>query len=193
MNDESVKRPIIFPGDEFAAKNPMSMGKVINFIQRAKSVDNQSDYTHTGIITGANGATLESLWTVKSQNLWDAYKGQKILIVRNIFMTPAVYAAGYARIKKHIGQWYPFPRLILHVLHVAKWVHWDRLVCSEFTAKFEAGCAEFLDSVVSDQPADGRVKNSGFMRNWYGVNPDDLTDRWRISRYYETVFEGVAE
>jgi hypothetical protein len=31
------------------------------------------------------------------------------------------------------------------------------------------------------------------MRNHYGVNPDNLVDRWKISRYYETVFEGVVE
>jgi hypothetical protein len=50
------------------------------------------------------------------------------------------------------------------------------------TAKFECGCAEYHEG-----------KETGLLRNWYGVNPDDLADRWRISRYYEIIFEGVVE
>ncbi|MFA7465187.1 MAG: hypothetical protein WCY54_09045 [Syntrophales bacterium] len=178
-----MERPKLLPGDEFATANPMALGKIINVIQTAKAVDNDSEYTHTGIIVDPHGATLEALWTVNSQNLWEAYKGKKVLIVRNTGMTPKVFAAGMEKIQGHIGQWYPAHRLILHVLHVAKWIHWDRIVCSELTAKFEAGCAEYL----------GEDKAAGFMRNYYGINPDDLVDRWKISRYYTTVFEGIAE
>jgi hypothetical protein len=172
--------PILCPGDEFATKNPMAMGKVINFVQAAKAVDNDSEYSHTGIITDPYGATIEALWTVKSQNLWEGYKGAKVLIVRNISMSIPLYVAGFNKIREHIGQWYPVPRLLLHLIGAAKWIHWDRVVCSELTAKFEAGCAESL----------GPDKTSGFMRNHYGVNPDNLVDRWKISRYYTTVFEG---
>ena len=176
-------RPTLQPGDEFATRNPMALGMAINFVQAAGAVDNQSDFSHTGFITSVDASTLEALWTVKSQNIWDAYKGARVLIVRNINMTPDVYAAGFAKIKKHIGQWYPAHRLILHLLHLAKWVHWDRIVCSELTAKFETGCAEHLGPDVA----------AGFMRNYYGVNPDNLVDRWTISKYYNTVFEGVVE
>ncbi|MDX9820633.1 MAG: hypothetical protein RBT20_01765 [Syntrophales bacterium] len=176
-------RPLLQAGDEFATRNPMALGSVINFVQRAKSVDNASEFTHAGMIVGGDGNTLEALWTVKNQNLWEAYRGERVLIVRNINMTPEVYAAGYGKIERHIGQWYPVHRLLLHLLHLAKWVHWDRLVCSELVAKFETGCAECL----------GLDKASGFMRNYYGVNPDDLADRWRESRYYQVVFEGVLE
>lgn len=178
-------RPALLPGDEFATRNPMALGAAINIVQRAKSIDNESLYTHAGIITTSAGRTLESLWTVSHQNLWDAYRGQKALIVRNVNMTPEVYLAGYAKIKKHIGQWYPFPRLILHMLHMAKWVHWNRVVCSELVAKFESGCAGFL--------AGRNVENNGFLLNWYGINPDDLSDRWCISRYYNIVFEGIID
>jgi hypothetical protein len=178
-----MERPILCPGDEFATKNPMALGMAINFVQKAKSVDNASEYTHTGIITDAYGATLEALWTIKSQNLWNAYKGEKALVVRNVGMTRPLYIAGFCKIREHLGQWYPAPRILLHLIGAAKWIHWDRIVCSELTAKFEAGCAEYL---VPDRA-------SGFMRNWYGVNPDNLVDRWKISRYYETVFEGVIE
>jgi len=175
--------PIIRPGDEFATKNPMALGIAINFVQKTKAVDNEAEYTHTGIITDAYGATLEALWTIKTQNLWAAYKGEKVLIVRNVGMTIETYIAGFCKIKEHIGQWYPALRLLLHLIGTAKWIHWDRVVCSELTAKFEAGCAEYI----------GPDKAAGFMRNWYGVNPDNLVDRWQISRYYEIVFEGIIE
>ncbi len=179
----TVSQPVLHPGDEFATKNPMSLGVAINFVQKAGAADNESEYTHTGIVTVAWGMALEALWTVKSQNLWEAYRGEKVLVVRNLYMSPQVFAAGYAKVQRHIGQWYPVHRLLLHLLGVAKWIHWDRIVCSELTAKFEAGCAEYLGSDFG----------AGFMRNYYGVNPDDLVDRWKISRYYETVFEGVVE
>jgi hypothetical protein len=175
--------PDLRPGDEFATKNPMALGALINFVQRAKAVDNESTYSHTGIVTDPEGATLEALWTVQSQNLWEAYRGARVLVVRNINMRLPVYIAGFNKVRGHLGQWYPAPRLILHFLGLAKWIHWDRVVCSELTAKFEVGCAEHL----------GLDRAAGFMRNHYGVNPDNLTDRWRESRYYETVFEGVVE
>lgn len=178
-----MERPLLRPGDEFATRNPMALGAIINFVQRAKSVDNEATYSHTGIIISDEGATLEALWTIKSQNIWDAYKGQQVLIVRNEHMSPWVFAAGYRKIRKHIGQWYPAHRLVLHLLGVAKWIHWGRVVCSELTAKFEVGCAEYL----------GQDYPSGFLRTWYGVNPDDLTDRWRIGRCFNIVFEGVFD
>jgi hypothetical protein len=161
----------------------MALGAVINITQAAKAVDNESQYSHTGIITDPFGATIEALWTVKSQNLWEAYRGVKVLVVRNVYMQPEVYAAGFEKIRQHLGQWYPAHRLLLHLVGLAKWIHWDRIVCSELTAKFETGCAEFL----------GPDRAAGFLRNYYGVNPDNLVDRWRESRYYEIVFEGVVE
>lgn len=161
----------------------MALGKMINIVQQIKAYDNQSEYTHTGIIVDPHGATLEALWTVKTQNLFDAYKGQKVLIVRNIHMTLPVFIAGLAKIRPHIGQWYPIHRLLLYLIGVAKWIHWDGIVCSELAAKFETGCAEYL----------GDDDASGFMRNHYGVNPNHLAGRWAISRFYQTVFEGIVE
>lgn len=178
-----MEYPELRAGDEFATRNPMALGALINICQAARAVDNESAYSHTGIITDPKGATLEALLKVKSQNLWGSYRGARVLIVRNVNMTPDVYAAGYQKIRGHIGQWYPAHRLILHLVGLAKWIHWGRIVCSELTAKFETGCAERI----------GLDSASGFLRNYYGVNPDNLTDRWRESRYYETVYEGVVE
>jgi len=172
----------LLPGDEFATKNPMALGKIINIVQTVKAVDNDSDYTHAGLVTAQDGTTLESLWTVKSQNIFLDYAGQRVLIARNVHMSEDVFHAGYDKIREHVGQWYPFHRLVLHAIGMAKFVHWTRIVCSELVAKFEAGCADRLGD-----------DNYGFLRNWYGVNPDNLADRWRDSRHYEVVFEGVLE
>lgn len=169
----------LLPGDEFVTRNPMALGSVINIVQTIKAVDNQSAYTHAGIITASDGTTLEALWTVKEQKLFRDYGGQQILIVRNVHMSKDIFAAGYEKIKGHIGQWYPFHRLLLHMVGLAKFVHWSRLVCSELAAKFEAGCAEFLGD-----------NNYGFLRAWYGVNPDNLADRWRDSKHYQVLYEG---
>lgn len=173
-------KPILRPGDEFATKNPMALGCLINLAQKVKSVDNESVYTHAGLIIDPQGTTLESLWTVKTQNLWTAYAGEKVLIVRNLNMNPGAYVAGMNKIKKHIGQWYPAHRLILHLAGLGKFIHWNRVVCSELVAKFETGCSESFN-----------CGETGFLRNWYGVNPDNLVDRWKISRYYKYIYEGV--
>lgn len=169
------------PGDEFAVCSPTALGCLIRMAEKVKAGDNESKYNHTGIILDGEGTTLESKWTVRSGNLWKDYVGCPVLVVRNIYMTPWVFQLGYEKIKRHIGQWYPVHRLALHLLGLAKWVHWDDVVCSELTAKFEVGCAEYF----------GEDEGAGFMRNHYGVNPDHLTDRWEISRYYHTIFEGV--
>jgi hypothetical protein len=176
-----MELPIVLPGDEFATRNPMALGAVINFVQRAKAADDESAYTHTGIVLAHDGTTLEALWKVKRQNLWEAYRGERVLIVRNLAMTQALFSAGVDAVIPHFGQWYPAHRLMLHLAGIAKWIHWKRLVCSELTAKFEAGCAAAL----------GEDRAAGFLRNYYGITPDDLTDRWRMSRHYLTVFEGV--
>lgn len=174
---------VLCPGDEFAVHSSEPLGWAINCVQKAKAADNESTFNHTGVILTSDATTIEAKWTVKQQNLWEAYRGKRCLVVRNISMDQHLFAAGYAKIEKHLGQRYPVHRLVLHLLGLAKWVHWDRVVCSELTAKFEVGCAEYLGLDVA----------SGFMTNHYGVNPDHLTDRWRISRYYQTIFEGIIE
>lgn len=181
-----MTRPKLQKGDEFATRNPMWLGRIITFSQKIKAIDNEATYSHAGIIINEDGTTLEALWTVKSQNLWQAYQGQHILIVRNKYMSNSVFTAGYNKIKKHIGQIYPFHRLVFHLLGIAKFIHWRRLVCSELVAKFEAGCAEYLSQTLG-------LDSKGFLRNWYGVNPDHLADRWLLSKYYDVVYQGIIQ
>lgn len=163
------------PGDVFASKNPQSLGKMINFIQRIKSHDNQSEYGHTGIIVKPDGATIEAVWSISSRDIFKDYKGSKVLIARFNKMTPEAYQKGFDAIKGHIGHTYPYYRLLMHFLGLGKFIHFSTPVCSELTQKF----------LISA----GMTTITG--KNYWGINPDDLVDEWRISDHVEVIFEGI--
>lgn len=162
-------------GDVFASKNPQSLGRMINCIQRIKSHDNQSEYGHTGIIIQDDGATIEALPDGIHVSTLDAYKGSKVLIARFNKMTPEAYQKGFDSIKGHIGHTYPYYRLLMHFLGLGKFIHFSTPVCSELTQKFLINC--------------GMTTITG--TNYWGINPDDLVDEWRISDHVEVIFEGI--
>jgi len=161
------------PGDIFLTNNPMALGRAINFVQKLNSSDNQSKYSHAGIITSEGGDTFESLWTIRQSTLLP-YKNHEILIGRNVDMTLDLYQLGWKAVKQHKGQMYPFWRLPLHLLPATSKIgsgNWP--VCSELVCKFLEAC----DLV-------------GF---WKGKNPDNVADmiiRWKG---WSTVFEGVLK
>ena len=163
---------ILQQGDEFASRNPQSLGLIINTFQKIQSVDNESDYTHTGVIISATGQTFEARNSLDKYHLND-YKGQKVLIARYNQMSPDLYMKGWIAISQYMGKTYPYFRLILHALRLAKYVHWETPVCSELTSKFEVAI--------------------GARHNWWGVNPDNLVDVWKDSRRFNIIFEGVWE
>jgi len=166
------------PGDVFASRNPQSLGKLINFVQKLRAKDNASEYGHTGIIVNMAGQTVEAVFSITSQNLFRDYKGSKVLIARPVSMTPEAYRQGFDAIKCHIGRTYPYYRLLWHALGIAKGLHFfSTPVCSELTTKFliSAGI-----KCLSGQ-------------NWWGINPDDLVDEWRISDHFDVIFEDVVE
>lgn len=162
-------------GDVFASKNPQSLGRMINCIQRIKSHDNQSEYGHTGIIIQDDGATIEALPDGIHVSTLDAYKGSKVLIARFNKMTPEAYQKGFDSIKGHIWHTYPYYRLLMHFLGLGKFIHFSTPVCSELTQKFLINC--------------GMTTITG--TNYWGINPDDLVDEWRISDHVEVIFEGI--
>jgi hypothetical protein len=166
---------ILKQGDVFASSNPQSLGKAISAIERLRSHDNKAEYGHTGIIIKPDGTTVEAVWTIGSQNLFNEYKGQKVLIARWAGMNTDTYQKGFDAIKGHIGSTYPYYRLLMHFLGLGKFIHFSTPVCSELTEKFLINC--------------GAVTISG--KNFWGLNPDDLVDEWRISRHFDVIFEGV--
>lgn len=160
-------------GAVFGAENPMMLGKAINALQWIWAKDGESTYSHSGIFQDGNGTTLESLWTVKSQNFFEVYKGKQVIIAVPKCREESI-ASALERIKQeHEGQVYPFWRLVLHIIPPFAKIAWfDRLVCSELTAKYEyyAGVRH---------------------RMYKGTNPDTLADEWRRWTDFTVLFEGI--
>lgn len=173
-----MKMPQLKPGDVFASRNPQALGKAINWLERLRSHDNEATYGHTGIIIKPDGTTVEAVWSITSQNIFKDYKGSKVLVARCNKMTPESYRMGFDAIKCHIGSTYPYYRLLWHALGLGKHLHFFKTpVCSELTQKFLINCGI---SVITG-------------KNWWGINPDDLVDEWRISDHFDIIFEGLVE
>lgn len=160
------------PGMIFCSKNPMWLGRAINGIQTFWDVDNKSEYSHSGIITSKLGGTFESLWTIR-RSLIDNYKGQKVLIGRHKLMNQFFFDKGMKSVLCHKGQWYPFWRLIFHMIPpIAKYISSGAFpVCSELAMKFLCG--------------------AGMADNWKGWNPNNVADMIRKWDDWEVVFEDV--
>lgn len=162
---------IVKRGDVFLSKNPMWLGRVINWAQSWNAEDRTSEYSHAGIILNTEGKTLESLWTVKSQNLWEAYGGGQVLIVRPTELSANDKNTGLCAIKSHIGQFYPFYRcLLLLYPPLARRITFNRIVCSELVCKYLAAAG--MDVV------------------WQGKTPDNIHDKVVDSKQWEIIYEG---
>ena len=161
-------------GDIFCTRNPMMLGKAINFVQKIHSKDNESTYSHSGIIImgGDTPISFEALWTNKRQDFLKAYKGKRVLIGRHKNMTLKTFNKGWNGIAKHEGKWYAGYRLpLFFVPFLAKYVNFGLGVCSELTMKF--------------------LFKAGLVSNWKGWCPDDVADMIHNYRSYEIIFEGV--
>lgn len=172
MND---KRFDLHPGMVFATSNPQGIGKPIRWFEKLYAKDRHAQYGHTGIIQDVAGSTFEALWTITESNLFDRYKGSKVLIVQPKVTREEAVTMIDALKEEHLKQIYPAWRLLLHLVpplarrvsYKGKWV-----VCSELVAKYL-----FLIG----------IRHSSFA----GTNPDNLVDEWRKWRDYEIVWEGV--
>jgi len=166
-------------GDFFTTKNPMALGIAINAVQKVWSRDNRSEYSHAGIITSDLGDTLEALWTVKNQNLFEAYAGENVLVARYTghpwTLEFKAETAIYKLRKKHEGQVYPIWRLPFQLIPpLAKYLTWRGkfCVCSELVA-------EYLHMIGA--------RHDQFM----GTNPDTLADEWHRWKDFEIIHEGI--
>jgi hypothetical protein len=167
---------ILMPGDVFATQNPQGLGKAICLMESIESQDGTAQYGHSGIIQDAHGKTLEAVWHIAEQNLFDCYRGMNVLIARWRGMNEVTYKIGMAAVHPLLGRTYPYQRLLLHALGLAKRVHiFKTPVCSELTAMFLINC--------------GAIELEG--KNYWGVTPDYLADEWRISKYFDIIFEGA--
>lgn len=162
-------------GDVFATNLSGPLGKLIKVGERVYSEDSEASYSHAGIILDWDGTTFEALWTVKRQNIWSAYQGTPIIIARYTDMDLPSFNRGFNCVKQQEGQIYPVGRLLLHILNLAKLHLPNRMVCSELVACFLIMAG---------------AKTLGG-KNPYGISPDELVDEWRISKYFDIVYEGT--
>ena len=173
-----MTKPLSYPylnaGDIFLTANPMWMGRLINWVQTFNSKDNQSKYSHAGIILNNQGRTFEALWTNKQQNLFKVYQGKQILIARNNKMQSDRFTFGWNGIKHHEGKLYAGHRLFFFLVcpPLAKYFCLGLGVCSELTMKF--------------------LYRAGLAKTWKGWNPDDIDDMVREHREYTIIFEGIC-
>lgn len=168
------------PGDIFCTANPMALGRAINFFQKVWATDNDSEYSHAGIIINPQGDTFESLWTVRFSNL-SKYIGKHVLIGRPVNLEVSDIKYGLRNvIMDHKGQIYPVWRLPLAIVPpLAKYISSGRFpVCSELVAKY--------------------LKLAGVLGigRWQGKNPDNIADMIKRWDAFEVVhetknFEGV--
>lgn len=164
---ESVK---LEKGDCFVVKTDGAVSAPIRLVEKVKDLCGEAVYNHAGIIISEAGDTFESLQRIDHYTIHD-YKGSQILIFRHISMTDTLFEKGWAAIAGYDGKMYPWWRMPLFLLGIAKWVHCTYPVCSELLKKFEWGC--------------------GIVKHWAGYTPDNIADEVAISRYYTVKYEGV--
>lgn len=160
-------------GDIFLTTHGTSpLSNLIVCAEKFLSKDKKATYSHAGFID-ENGKILDTLWRVRYSDLCE-YQGRKCAIYRPVAPLTLVYAAAQT-VRKDIGKKYPWQRLFLHLFRIADNIHWDRLVCSERTAKFlhlifrNSGCFDF--------------------EKYYGWTPDMLHDYMEGSVFFKKVFE----
>ena len=189
---ESKQKLILRPGDVFATRNPQALGRGINAVQTWWSKDGKSTYSHAGIIIDEYGTTFEATWTLKRQDLFKAYAGEKVCIARWYGMTDQTARDALEELMgEHEGKMYPAWRVLLHIVPaIAKYASWGGkfIVCSELVAKF---------LYIIYQQGNGWMDNYGYKwprhSHYCGANPDMLSDEWHRWGCWAIVFEDVLE
>jgi hypothetical protein len=175
-------------GDIFCTRCPAALGRAINTCQAVMSRDGKSYYSHAGILIDNKGTTFEALgWRIRSQNLFEAYNNQEVVIARWEGMTQEIFDSVFDILKKDEGKIYPAWRLPLNIVpFVGKYTSIGKrfLVCSEEVGKF-------LYLVFRDHGYESKGGYCWPRHKWYtGTSPDTLSDEWHRWKEYEIIFEG---
>ena len=150
--------------------------KSISFIERLKDVQTDYHFAHSGIITSSTGQTFESLLRVQYGNL-SAYEGEEIIIGRAIQPVMPDYLNALNKVVEyHNQEFYPIYRLPLHLLGLAKFVHWHKVVCSELVV-------QYYNYVF-------RNYNIYQFENWFGWEPGNLAYTYEYDKRFDVVYKG---
>lgn len=160
------------PGDMAVIQTRSRLGDAIRWA--SGWLKDPGVYTHALIITSPTGDVLEAEWRFGPGKLTE-YVGDKILIVRDLGMTPEAFAKGMAAVTPDIGALYPVWRLPLFLVGIDKYFKFGAGVCSEEVAKFWVGTG--LDEELMGKLL--LVASSHQVTQIYGLTPDDLSMAWR--------------
>ena len=169
-----ISIPKIQSGDLFLVAGTGDISKGILLFERIWGRDNVSMFSHAGVICTKEGLTLEALPSgFKQGSFFDEYIGKKILLVRPMSVSVDTMNKAFEKFgNDHVGDRYPFGRLILHALGLARFFKSDTDVCSEGVAEL---CYLF-----------------GIRHNrWNGVTPDDLEEEFRNWKCYQIIYDGI--
>jgi hypothetical protein len=158
-------------GDCFLVHRRTLLGKMIDVVETFWSKGDKCLYSHAGLIIHKGGTTLEVLQPrVASQNFYEAYSRHQVMVVRYTELTGEKLNKGISRVYQHYGHLYPYWRLPLEGLRLAKFVHWNSVFCSELVAQFlwYVGARDY---------------------HWFGVDPEDLEEEFRHWKNYQIIFE----
>ena len=164
------------PGDYFCVKGSGFISGAINFFQKIYAKDNESIYSHAGLILDSDGTTMEAIpsGTLGTQNFFEAYKGNKVLIVRYDKLTPELHEKAIAALREEFeGEGYPYYRIFLHMIPVfAKFHFLGRGVCSEVVNYY-------------------RWQVGARHEHWAGSNPDTCADEGIRWKDHSVIFQGT--
>ena len=158
------------PGDVFCTHSPTILGQLINFFQKIWEDDNSCSYSHAGFMLD-NVNTFEALWTVHSQNIYEAYKGKYVLIARHEKINDEVFKNAFEQVKHYERNLYPVHRLLLQIIPPLAKLSFGFVVCSELTAKF--------------------LYRAYILTYWRGMSPSELENILKNWRGWTVIYEGI--
>jgi hypothetical protein len=155
----------------------------IDIVERLRTPTSEGEFTHAGILIDPE-TTLESLWTVKRQNIFDAYCGQRMIVGRFTAMTNEAFGRGWAIIAPYEGKLYPVTRLVMFLLlpTLVKYITLARFL----------GLGLFSDVVCSELVGlfSKYAGMEGF-KQFRGLMPAHLADRIKRWDSIDVMFDGV--
>jgi hypothetical protein len=173
-------------GDIVCTSFPGAMlGSLVKHRTAIWARDGKASYGHALIIkdVGPRVTTFEALWKIGEYDFFDRYAGQKVFVARylQMFMDDYMpYHQGMEAVRRFDGRRYPVWRLPLHLLGLAKFLHFTEMpVCSELVALF-------MRAACWDKPWGWEFERP------YGWTPDTVHDFFRIWRRAQVVFEGTC-
>jgi hypothetical protein len=161
------------PGDFFLVDSSNLLGTIINSVQKFWAYDNNSIYSHAGLIIDRAGTTFELRLKAESRNFFKACKNRKVLIARNDLMTEALFSKFFIKFEKERkDKFYPIGRLLLHLFPPSLKLFPNSIgVCSEFVSFF--------------------YYKLNLLDYWMGFNPDWLADIAKNWKHWNIIYEGV--